>query len=95
MKWVVLGIVFGVLFIVAYFICKKIDKIEETNKKIYVDKKKSLRNESFYRWYMENEEQLYELYEQEYCESMTLPFSEFAYAIFTGEFKIKYYTTLS
>lgn len=40
MKWVVLGIVFGVLFIVAYFICKKIDKIEETNKKIYVDKKK-------------------------------------------------------
>lgn len=40
MKWVVLGIVFGVLFIVAYFICKKIDKIEETNKKIYIDKKK-------------------------------------------------------
>jgi hypothetical protein len=43
---------------------------------------------------MKHEEELLELYEQEYCESMTLPFPEFTYAVFTNNFKIVFFTTI-
>lgn len=48
-------------------------------------------NQGYYEWYMKNEERLEELYEQEYCESMTLPFPEFTYFVYTGEFTIMYH----
>ena len=43
---------------------------------------------------MEHEEELEKLYEEEYCESMTLPFPEFTYFVFTGDYKIIYYRTI-
>lgn len=47
--------------------------------------------QDYYDWYIKNEERLVELYDEEYCQSMTNPFDVFCRNIYTGDFKIIYY----
>lgn len=47
--------------------------------------------QEYYEWFIENEQRLEELYDEEYCQNMTTPFDQWCRNIFTGDFKIIYY----
>jgi hypothetical protein len=53
---------------------------------------KTYNDARYYNWFQRQSDRLEQLYLEEYCKTMQLPFDKFCLAIYTGDFQITYKT---